>query len=226
MYILIVQPILPNATTLSFIDNHAKPTYHHWNISTIALAHHLHKQHSSTPDHRFTLIIPPCRRLIRGQCNDISNVLIKAINQLKLHLDTIPFNVSTVLHLPLNTIWRPTPGHNPTRQGYKKLLVKDIFYFNLSTNHVHFRPWTVNHHHHTRNKFLAEAFSQHLSQQQITLVQFFFNNFSQHRILLISMHSYSHGRDTHNSSCGCIVHQTTVEDSYLPSTLSLTKTHH
>lgn len=163
-----------------------------WNISTIALAHHLHHQQSSSSDHRFTLFIPSCRKLMRGQCNDITNILIKAIDQLKLHLDTIPFNISTVLHLPLNTIWKPTPGHNPTRQGYKKLLVKDIFYFNLSTNHIHFRPWTVNHHHHTRNKFLAKAFSQNLSQQQITLVQFFQQFFSSSNPSSLSAHTPTH----------------------------------
>lgn len=181
-----------------------EPLFHpfdDWSTTTLALAHHIQHDHPSLSDHRFPLVFSSCRKSASKACNDIASILFKAMDLMSLDVGSLSLDVSVILHLPLNCIWFPNPGHRPQRPGYRHLLVKDIFYLNPTTGFIHWRSWQRNKQHHTSHKCLAKALHHSLVQHHLQFHPFFARIYSPLTPSSVSVHTPTRLDATPLTSC-------------------------
>lgn len=100
------------------------------------------------------------------------------MDHLEVDINNIAFDASTILHLPLSTIWTSVTGHDPHKEVYKKLLVKNMFHFYPSTGTFHFRSWQFNAPNRTNHVPSSKSFATSFVHNQLVSRPFFQQLFS------------------------------------------------
>ena len=104
---------------------------------TICLWHHICTTSHPTSDPHLPFVFPQLHGSDAKDTSSVNYLLYRAIDQLPIDWLSANLSATTILQLPLNTIWIPIIGNeNLWRPGFKSMVVSDLFIFDSSVGFI------------------------------------------------------------------------------------------